>query len=74
MLNICGTYDEDIYYKFKKKNNVYYNERLRFEKAERRKIILKVAEITRKNQNRIKTIIMKISKTYVIHMMNIWKL
>ena len=38
MLNICGTYDEDIYCKFKKRNNVYYNERLRFEAEEEEKL------------------------------------
>lgn len=36
MLNICGSYDEDIYNKFKKSDEGYYNERLKFE-AERRK-------------------------------------
>jgi len=36
MLNICGSYDEDIYSKFKKSEHGYYNERLNFE-AERRK-------------------------------------
>lgn len=48
MLNICGTYDEDIYCKFKKENNVYYNERLRFE-AERRK---NYAESRRNNRKK----------------------
>lgn len=70
MLNICGTYDEDIYCKFKKENNVYYNERLRFE-AERRKNYAesrrnnrKKAENTIKNNNdKINT-----SKSYDEHM------
>ena len=36
MLNICKTYDEDVFKKFIKTNQGYYNERLKFE-AEKRK-------------------------------------
>lgn len=36
MLNVCGTYVEDVFSKFKKEGQYFYNERLRAE-AERRK-------------------------------------
>lgn len=36
MLHVCGTYDQDIFFKFKKSSEGYYNERLRLE-ADRRK-------------------------------------
>lgn len=56
MMNICKTYDKDIFEKFKLENGVYYNVRLR-EEAERRKAY---SESRRKNRGS--------EKTYVEHM------
>jgi len=56
MINICKTYDKDIFEKFKLENNVYYNVRLR-EEAERRK---SYSESRRKNRGS--------EKSYVEHM------
>jgi len=64
MLNICKTYDQDIFDKFKTdKNGLYYNERLENE-VERRK---KYSESRRKNRQS-KPKIADTSKTYVPHM------
>lgn len=49
MLHICGSYDEDIYSKFKKSEHGYYNERLNFE-AERRKNYTESRRNNRKKQ------------------------
>ena len=60
MLNICKTYDEDIFSKFKvDKDNNYYNLRLK-EEFERRKAY---SESRRKNRKKP-----KVSKTYDKHM------
>ena len=66
MLKICGTYDEDIFCKFKKaESGNYYNERMRIE-VERRK---KYSESRRKNRTKSYDKDMKnISKTYDKHM------
>ena len=56
MMNICKTYDKDIFDKFKLENGVYYNVRLR-EEANRRKAY---SESRRKNRES--------EKTYVPHM------
>jgi hypothetical protein len=64
MLNVCKTYDEDIFSKFNKTEKGFYNERLRNE-AEKRKLYSE----SRKN-NRKKKDIKDISKTYVSHMEN----
>lgn len=61
MLNICKTYDEDVYSKFKEENGVYYNVRLR-EESEKRKAY---SESRRKNKLSVKS-----EKTYVEHMEN----
>lgn len=78
MINICGTYDEDIYSKFKKDGEKYYNERM-LEEAEKRS---KYCESRRKNRKKedlddsidISTTyeedMNNISKTYVPHMEN----
>lgn len=78
MINICGTYDEDIYCKFKKNGEKYYNERM-LEEAEKRS---KYCESRRKNRKKedlddsidISTTYEEdmndISKTYVPHMEN----
>jgi hypothetical protein len=36
MINVCGTYDEDVFFKFTKTGTTYVNDRMKFE-AERRK-------------------------------------
>ena len=64
MLNICTSYDKDIWQKFEVDESGYYNKRLR-EESEKRK---KYSE-SRKN-NRIKKDMINISKTYVQHMEN----
>lgn len=64
MLNICKTYDEDVYSKFVKENSKYYNERMRSEADKRRKY----SESRRNNRKTIKDD--NICKTYVQHMEN----
>lgn len=66
MLNICKTYDEDIYSKFTKTEEGYYNEKMRNETVRR-----KSYTESRKN-NRLKTKneehMINICKTYEEHM------
>ena len=64
MLNICISYDEDIFKKFKFQDGVYYNERLREESNKRKNY-----SESRKN-NRKKKDMKIISKTYDSHMEN----
>jgi hypothetical protein len=64
MLKICKTYDEDIFAKFKKEGDLYYNTRLK-EETEKRKSYSE----SRKN-NRKKKDMLNICKTYVPHMEN----
>ena len=64
MLNICKSYDEDIYCKFVKDENGFYNERLR-EVAEKRKLYSESRSNNRKSKD-----MKDISKTYVSHMEN----
>lgn len=64
MLKICKTYDEDIFIKFVKEGDVYYNHRLK-EETEKRKSYSE----SRKN-NRKKKDMSNICKTYVPHMEN----
>jgi hypothetical protein len=65
MLMICGSYDEDIFSKFEKSNNVYYNIRLK-EEADKRKAF---SESRRNNRLKSKLHITK-QETYVQHMEN----
>ena len=66
MLQICGTYDEDIFSKFKKDNDgKFYNERLK-EEIEKRKAYSE----SRRNNLKKKEDMIDISKTYVQHMEN----
>jgi hypothetical protein len=66
MLQICGTYDEDIFSKFKKDNDgKFYNERLK-EEVEKRKAYSE----SRRNNRKKKEDMIDISKTYVQHMEN----
>lgn len=64
MLNVCKTHDEDIFAKFEKNEQGFYNVRLK-EEADKRKAYSE----SRKN-NRKKKDIENISKTYVTHMEN----
>ena len=63
MLNICQTYDKDVYAKFVKKDGFYYNERMS-EETERRK---SYSESRRKNRVTKKDM-SNICKTYDKHM------
>jgi bifunctional N-acetylglucosamine-1-phosphate-uridyltransferase/glucosamine-1-phosphate-acetyltransferase GlmU-like protein len=64
MLNICKSYDEDIFCKFVKDENGFYNERLR-EVAEKRKSYSDSRSKNRKSKD-----ILNISSSYVQHMEN----
>lgn len=65
MLNICGSYDEDVFSKFKKRKGLFWNERLSFE-AEKRKLY----SISRKQNRSKKEKDGDNAKTYVKHMEN----
>ena len=66
MLQICGTYDEDIFSKFKQDNDgKFYNERLK-EEVEKRKAYSE----SRRNNRKKKEDMIDISKTYDEHMEN----
>jgi uncharacterized protein YdaU (DUF1376 family) len=63
MLNICSTYDEDVFKKFSKdENGLYYNKRLESETQKR------LAYSESRRQNRLKG--KNICKSYVPHMEN----
>ena len=64
MIKICKSYDEDIFSKFIKEEEMYYNKRLS-EETEKRKLYSE----SRKNNRKSKDMI-NISKTYVQHMEN----
>lgn len=67
MLNICGSYDEDIYSKFiKDADGLFYNERLEFE-ANKRKAY---AESRRNNRIKKDADMKDISNSYDAHMEN----
>ena len=66
MLKICKTYDEDIFSKFVKENDFYYNVRLR-EVADKRKAYSESRKKNRESKPKDKDMI-DISKTYVSHM------
>ena len=64
MLNICKTYDEDIYSKFECIDGLYYNKRLRDESIKRKEY----SESRKKNRK--KKDMSNICKTYDSHMEN----
>lgn len=72
MLNICKTYDEDIYCKFIVKDGKYYNERMKYESDKRKKY----SESRRKNRSITDESNKKVKKennisiTYDKHMVN----
>jgi len=70
MLFICGSYDEDIFSKFKKNGVGYYNERLRLEAEKRAAYSVNRALNRMKNKKKFKKDMKNISKTYVQHMEN----
>jgi len=69
MLKICKTYDEDIWCKFIKDGEKYYNERMKNE-AEKRKKYSESRRNNRKKKDNEKEDTNNISKTYVNHMEN----
>ncbi len=66
MLNICKTYDEDVFAKFIKEGDYYYNERLRIE-AEKRKNYCNSRKLNREEKKEK----INICKTYDEHMENV---
>jgi hypothetical protein len=67
MLNICGTYDKDIFCKFKKDaDGLFFNERCEQEILKRKAF----SESRRKNRLKKSDHMSNISKTYVRHMEN----
>ena len=69
MLNICKSYDEDIYNKFTTENGKYYNARLR-EETKKRKAYSESRSNNRKSK-KTKNISLSYDTTYVQHMENI---
>jgi len=70
MLFICGSYDADIFSKFKKNGIGFYNERLR-EEAEKRASYSASRALNRsKNKKKFKKHMKDTSKTYDAHMEN----
>jgi hypothetical protein len=65
MLNICKTYDEDIFCKFIKTEEGFYNDKLK-EVSEKRKLYSE----SRKNNRKSKKDMLNICKTYDKHMEN----
>lgn len=63
MLNICDTYDKDIFSKFKQDGDDFYNERMRLEHEKRSKYSKSRSENRKKNENNI-------CKSYDKHMEN----
>ncbi len=63
MLNICGTYDKDIFSKFKQDGGDFYNERMRIEHEKRSKYSKSRSENRKKAENNI-------CKSYDKHMEN----
>ncbi|NCU31614.1 MAG: hypothetical protein EOM23_01460 [Candidatus Moranbacteria bacterium] len=69
MLNICGTYDEDIWQKFCNIDGKFYNRRMKAETLKR----AAYSESRRKNRAKKETSekdVLNISKTYDVHMEN----
>jgi|TARA_R110000851_G_scaffold167714_5_gene313467 hypothetical protein len=67
MLNICKTYDKDVFEMFTKDDKgLFYNERLEFEHNKRKSY----SESRRSNRTKKKKDVINISKTYDQHMEN----
>lgn len=69
MLNICKTYDEDIWCKFKNEDGVFFNERMK-EESEKRAKYAESRRDNRKKKEVKEEDINNISSTYVPHMEN----
>ena len=69
MLNICNSYDEDIWSKFENREGKFFNLRMELEKEKRRKYSESRAN-NRTGKTKDKKDIKKTSKSYVIHMEN----
>jgi len=69
MLNICKTYDEDIWCKFKNEDGVFFNERMK-EESEKRAKYAESRRDNRKKKEVKEEDIKNISSTYVPHMEN----
>jgi len=69
MLNICKTYDEDIWCKFKNEDGVFFNERMK-EESEKRAKYAESRRDNRKKKDVKEEDIKNISSTYVPHMEN----
>lgn len=71
MIFICGSYDEDIYSKFIKSDQGFYNERLRIEAEKRSNYSLsRSSNRSNLNKKQTKKHMKKICKTYDEHMEN----
>ena len=53
MINICGSYDKDIFCKFKRVEDDFFNERMRFEHEKRSKYSKSRSENRKKTENNI---------------------
>lgn len=69
MIKICGSYDEDIWRKFTKDGDKYYNVRMKTE-AEKRKKYAESRSENRKGKVKDKKDMNNISKSYDSHMVN----
>jgi hypothetical protein len=71
MIFICGSYDEDIFSKFVKTDQGYYNERMRFEAEKRANYSLsRSSNRSNLNKKQTKKHMKKICKSYDEHMEN----
>ena len=72
MINVCGTYVEEVFLKFKKNGDKFYNERLR-EEAEKRKNFCESRRLSRQgsgNKKDIKKRTLNVRKSYDQRMEN----
>ncbi len=76
MINICTSYDKDIFDKFKKDGDVYYNERMKFEHEKRSNFSKSRSDNRKKGLNKLevnnldKKEVLIISSSYDNHMEN----
>ena len=70
MLKICDSYDEDIFEKFEKQGEIYFNKRMKSE-AEKRAAYAESRRTNRKKKETTSDNVNIISSSYVPHMENI---
>lgn len=76
MINICTSYDKDIFDKFKKDGDIYYNERMKFEHEKRSNFSKSRSDNRKKGLNKLevnnldKKDMLIISSSYDNHMEN----